>query len=148
MLDLAAAEDCEAGVMEQVVAAASRELVLVSDLLDAPAILGKLTVLFEALSDIPWLSFSTLRAQGRAICFQRLVAGLSDGMNMFATAQTVESDPASSPVAESRHVRLLRRSIIQAEAHTRATRDALAAARRLHPPLPDAHDPAGNFQHG
>ena len=114
VLDLAAAEDCEAGVMEQVAAAASRELVLVSDLLDAPAILGKLTVLFEALSDIPWLSFSTLRAQGRAICFQRLVAGLSDGMNMFATAQTVESDPASSPVAESRHVRLLRRSIFQA----------------------------------
>ena len=114
VLDVAAAEDSEAGVMEQEAAAATRELVLVSDLLDAPAILGKLAVLFEALSDLPWLSFSTLRAQGRAICFRRLVAGLSDGMNMFATAQTVASDPSSSPVAESRHVRLLRRSIFEA----------------------------------
>ena len=32
---------------------------------------------------------STLRAQGRAVCFRKLVAGLSDGMNMFATPHTL-----------------------------------------------------------
>ena len=70
-------------------------------------------VLLETLSDLPWLSMSTLRSQGRAVCFHTLV-GLSDGMNMFATSETISKDARSSPVAKSHDVQLLRRTIFLA----------------------------------
>jgi hypothetical protein len=45
---------------------------------------------------------SALRSQGRAVCFDKIVAGLSDGMNMFASDATLARNPRSSPVANAR----------------------------------------------
>ena len=80
----------------------SRTVVLISDVLDPPQMLGKWMGLLQMLSDVPWLSMSALRQQGRAVCFRRLNLGLSDRMNMFATADTLAHEPHSSPIGQSR----------------------------------------------
>ncbi len=61
-----------------------------------------MAALLETLSAHSWMSLSTLRSQGRAVCFDKLVAGLSDGMNMFASDETLARNPRSSPVAKAR----------------------------------------------
>lgn len=88
-----------------------RNLLFISDILDPSNVLGKMMPLLQAFSDLPWLSLSSLRSQGRVVCFQRLSVGLSDGMNMFATQKTLEEDGNSSPVARASHVRLMRATV-------------------------------------
>jgi hypothetical protein len=92
----------------------SNAFVLISDVMDAEESLEKLMALLQSLSDLPWLSISALRRQGRTVCFHRIVIGLSDGMNMFATAHTAAAEPNSSPVARPADVRRLRAHVFRA----------------------------------
>lgn len=63
--------------------------------------LAKFYPILSVLSIHPWLSSSQMRASGQTVCFKSLHVGLSDGMNLFATEQTVRANPSSSPVVRT-----------------------------------------------
>jgi len=56
VLDVETSEGCDAGVMEEEAGGTERQLVLISDIFDPSQTLGKMMVLLETLSDLPWLS--------------------------------------------------------------------------------------------
>uniref|UniRef100_A0A6U6CLT3 Glycosyltransferase 61 catalytic domain-containing protein n=1 Tax=Guillardia theta TaxID=55529 RepID=A0A6U6CLT3_GUITH len=89
------------------------DVILISDVIDADKSLKKFSFLLSTLSNHPWFTFSTLRTAGRRVCFRQLVVGLSDGMNMFATEETVKEDKTSSPIPNYRDVQMLRSRVLK-----------------------------------
>ncbi len=79
-------------------------------------------------------TLSALRAAGRRVCLRAVALGLSDGLNLFATAATAAADPATSPPARRADVRRLRRLVLARLLPPPTAAAAAAAANGRRPP--------------